>query len=370
VVNERLRYFVKKPGKTRKTFGIVAYYLEGRQKKYSDLPENLAVSLTSINENFLKAIYDVSEAAVLVQELIDKEYKRHGIQRAVLRDSFLSEANSKVFDSYWADEYSSRFLEDEQAMRLKLRKALRLIEPCSIQTSTQSELVVALKKQSKNNGEIRYACDRLNQLLKYLKRDFRLKKPREEIHKVIFITEQELKTITRAMDVPVLVDFAWVLFSTGVRLSEAIALEPSDLIDSDRLAITKQFPKNQKEKPPKSGKTGTVIVAPMGQKSLVRWLALSRQEKVNCRYALYDALEKACLSVKLGRNINPHALRHSHAIYLLERGATLAEVSLQLRNTISVCQKYYIGFEHTAGTLDRLKTLFKNKKSKTKPKAG
>src|SRR5690606_37471806 len=160
-----------------------------------------------------------------------------------------------------------------------------------------------------------------------------------------------------------LVDFAWTLFGTGMRLSEAIAAQTSDL-NKSMLMVDKQMDKNGKVKSPKRDRVGRVIVLDQTLEHVKRWLALPTEERHGLRYNLYTALERACFELNLGKRIGPHDLRHSHAIYLLERGASLTEVALQLRNTVQVCQRYYTGFEHTPGTLDRLHRLVQGGKNK------
>src|SRR5690606_2369405 len=140
----------------------------------------------------------------------------------------------------------------------KLEKALRLIEPLSIYTATKSELAGKLKETCKDNSEIRRTCSALNQLLKYLRRDFRLNKPKPDPVRIEYVTEAELKTLTLKFTDQRLVDFAWALFGTGMRLSEAIAAEPADLNESG-LMVDKQMDKTGKIKSPKRERVGRVI---------------------------------------------------------------------------------------------------------------
>ena len=351
-----MRYFIKRPGKTRRTFAVVCYELQTRQKKaYLKLPSQLAAVVEDVNTKFLNKTYDEPTAHTLLREAIALELRRAGTAVRAIRDQRLSEANQKLLTSYWRDEYLGRELADNgKAMRYKLEQALRAIEPLSLSLASRSELASKLASSVKDVSRRRAVSDRLNQLLKYAKRDFRLTKPKPAYEQVDYVTEQQLASLVGHFDDSILVSLAWTLFGTGLRLSEALALRPADFRRGE-LVVDKQLPLSGELKRPKAGKTGTVAVLPQAVKALEAWLAVN--DKASYRYKLYDALELACSKAKLGKRIGPHDLRHSHAIYLLERGASLTEVSLQLRNTVSVCQRYYTGFEHTPGTMDRLRRL-------------
>ena len=351
-----MHLFVKKPQGTRKSYGLVAYRLKDRKtKEYIELPEHLAEKLASINAGFKSGTYAAHEAEALLAELIQTEYKRQGLKTQVLRNQMIGEANWALLESYWTEVYGSRDLDDEQAMRWKLERALRLVEPLGLATATPQELFAKIKVAAANNSQRRCATDRLNQLLRFAGRPFRLTKPKPEYEKVVFVTEKEFKLLVAKIADKRLADFATVLFGTGARLSEALAMEASDF-NGEKVLIERQLSKAGKLKAPKRQKKGDAMVLTLARPALKRWLVIPTAERAKLRFRLYDAMEAASLAA-LKRRVTPHDLRHSHAVYLLERGASLTEVALQLRNTVSVCQRYYTGFEHTSGTLERLRRI-------------
>ncbi len=167
---------------------------------------------------------------------------------------------------------------------------------------------------------------------------------------------------------PILKDFAITLFATGMRKGEGLAITVED-IRGHYLKVDRQQTKGKINsvigkrgdpitKPPKRGKKGDVLILPFGRKSVRKWAEVEDKEKY--RYSIYDVIEKACIKAfpkNKKKRIGVHDLRHSHAIYLLSKGASFTQVALNLRNTVEVCQKYYTGFSHIDETLETLKRI-------------
>lgn len=348
-----LRYFLIRPKGKRKSFSLVSYILKDRvTKEYQELKPALRAQVASINSQ------DLSQAQkeLLFQELIQTEYKKTGVQSQVLKHSAISQINQKIFERFWTKVYAVKFLVDERSPRYDILKAIRLIEPLSLQVSTELELQNALKKNCKSTKEHRRTVDRLNQLLVFLERDFKLKKPAKGIRKVQYVTEVELKQILNHVENSADRDLILTLFGSGCRKSEALALEPDDY-KNGLLRVNKQLP-NSGLKEPKRGKSGTVIVLPQAREAVARWV--KAEDKVSFRYRIFDVLERACRKAFPGDKskwIGPHDLRHSHAIYLLGKGASLTQVALNLRNNIDVCQEYYTGYAHSEDTAEGLKKI-------------
>lgn len=337
-----IRYFIKKPGKSRRSFALVGYRLEGRKKIYESLKPALRAELVRINSQPLTD----EQKYLLIKAIVKREGPR---ERASL-----SRLNEELFDVFWKEVYEIRYLEDPESPRYGFLKALRAIEPLSIQSAGVAELQIQLKKSLKSNNEIRVATGYLNQILKYLKRDIKINKPKSETRPVDYLTFMEFEQVLLHLDGDMR-DLAMVLFATGLRLSEAFALRAEDFRNGE-ICVTKQQPRDNKIKLPKAHKTGWSLVLPFGIDALMRWLTVPNKTKY--RYMFYGRLIKACELAKV-RPVGPHDLRHSHAIYLLEQGVGLMHIALQLRNHISVCQKHYTGFAHTAGTLDALRAALK-----------
>lgn len=337
------RYFIKR----RKSYALVAYRMSGRSKIYLELPSHLKLELKSINEKFLKGLLTRGQAELLLKEIIRRETPQSS---SALRASMIS-VNRVFFDAFWKDVYGVRYLEDERSAKYDFLKAFRLLEPMSIQTATAAEIQNRLKIRCKNSQEVRRATDRLNQVLKYLKRDIRLNKPKPPMRVIRHITLLDLLVAVKKIEDTILQDLVLVLFASGMRLGEALALEPKDYQNSE-VNIDKQITEHGKRKLPKREKVGRSLVLPCGHEAMLRWVQV--KDKPRYRYKVYDALVRCA-------EVSPHDLRHSHAIHLLSLGASLTQVALQLRNRIEVCQAYYTGFAHKDETIEYLKRVLDKK---------
>lgn len=366
VMEEKKRYSIIRPTESRDRFTLSCYIIEGRKRIYCELPAPIKKQALQINEKYKSGLITNLDAETLLNDVIQNAYKSLNIKHVVLKNSVISEVNQKIFNKFWDKVYKDRYLEDEKSPKYSILKALKLIEPLSIQTATASQLQAKLKDSGVSVPVNRRATDSLNQILRYLNRDFKLNKPKPERTKVKHLTLAEFSKVLHHISDPVLKDFAMTLFATGMRLSEALAVNAQD-IKGSVLNIDKQLrPSGSKnevvDKDPKRGSKGHVVVLPFGKDALKRWA--SRDDKNEYRFQLYPALMKACQKVfpKQTDNqkwLSPHDLRHSHAIHLLSKGANLTQVALNLRNRIDVCQKYYTGFEHTDSSLDGLLKMVK-----------
>lgn len=350
------RYFVIKPSPKRKKFVLVAYRLENRQtKKYLSLAQALRAALSSINEQFLTKVITEAEASLLINGLIEEEYRKNKVLDRVLKNSKLSQINQKIFNQFWAKVYAIRFLADEKSPRYDILKALRLIEPLSLATASPAELLTKLKSTTKNRAEMRRAIDRLNQVIKFLERGFSLPKPPEDMREIQFLTEAEMVRVASLIENKDLRSLTLTLFASGLRLSEALSLGPGDL-SQGQINVNKQLTLEGTLKLPKRGKVGRSLVIEGYLPDVEQWIRV--KDKAQYRTQLFNVLGEACRRAKV-KVIGPHDLRHSHAIHLLGKGATLTQVALNLRNRVDVCQKYYTGFAHTDDTLDGLRLILK-----------
>jgi integrase len=357
-MDENLRYFISKPTKTRKTFVLVCYTLEGRKtRKYQKLDDTTKKHVDVVNRQFKSQVITDAEAHVLLNEIIEKLYRKANVRNMVLKQSKLSVVNQKIFNEFWDKVYSTRILSDEKSPRYDILKALRLIEPLSLATASAKEIQAALKKNCPNANVHRRAVDRINQLVAFLRRDFKINKPPKGIRIVQYLNKSDFDAMLVNITDQDLKDLAVTLFGSGLRLSEALALTENDFTGG-KLNINKQLSKDGTLKLPKRGKVGRSLVLPFAIEAVKRWVMVTNKEQY--RTTLFDVLADACLKTfpkDKSKWIGPHDLRHSHAIYLLGKGASLTQVALNLRNRVDVCQEYYTGFAHTDETLEALKNI-------------
>lgn len=358
------RYYLKRPDSKRKTYSLVCYKLLSRtQKEYLELSDTLKADVLSINQKFKNKEITQIEAETLLTELIKTQYRKSKVQTLILKQTILSDANHKILNRFWLKKYDVKYLEDEASARNDFERSFRALEPLSIQVASQGEIQKQLKKKLVDANRIRRASERLNEVLEFLKRDFKLELPKKPRRAIKHVSKNQLFAIIQHFECSICKDLAVGLFATGARIGEAMALEETDLAGL-QLRIDKQIStKGRTLKLPKREKTGDIAVLEFGLEHLKNWINVRR--KWDHRWHINKELASACKKAEV-KSISVHDLRHSHAIYLLTLGATLTDVSLNLRNRIEVCQEYYTGYAHSEGTLERLKRLTSDTNSEIK----
>lgn len=366
---EDQRYFLIKPSEKRKRFSLVCYILIDRKtKKYIQLTTELEKETDSINNKMLEGIITQNDANILLDDLIQKQYRKYDVLTKVLKDSALSEINQKVFNKFWDKVYKAKPISDKNSARCDILKAIRLIEPLSLNTATADEIQIKLEEKCSGVDEQRRAIVRLKQLLKFLNRDITIHKPAEDFKEIQYLTKPDFDKVLTLIEDSILKDFAMTLFATGMRKSEGLAITPADL-NGHYLRVNKQLSRGQKGrlsgirvepklKNPKRNKKGSVLILPFGLSAAKRWAEIENKDQY--RFKIFDVLAEASKKAfPKNRNkwIGVHDLRHSHAIYLLSQGASLTQVALNLRNTVEVCQKYYTGYAHNDDTIESLRKL-------------
>jgi len=279
---------------------LVCYRPLSRTKKeYVVLPDHLKKDLASINLKVQEKTITAHDAETLLAELIAVQYRKSKVQTTAIKHVVLSEANLKVFAQFWAEKYEIKYLEDESSARYDFQRAFKAIEPLSILAASEPEIQKTLKKNL-TNSQTRRVVDRLNEVLKFLGRDFQLKKPKKARKTVNHVNLTDFSKLCAAIECAECKLMTSALFATGLRLGEAMALTESDL-DGSALSVTKQRTAYglKKIKAPKREKTGDVAVLEVGLKDLKKWIAV--EDKWAHRWHFGTELEKACAVAKVKR---------------------------------------------------------------------
>ena len=199
--------------------------------------------------------------------------------------------------------------------------------------------------------------------------------------------QEEIKALTKAQrqqfleaafrEAPRYYPLFFVLAGTGMRLGEALALQPEDLDASTKtIRISRAFSEDGVLDTPKSGHGRTVEMSESLTQTLLTQELFRRQEKLkygwtelppwffvtkagtpldpaNVRRAMQSLLKKA----KLPLHFTPHCLRHTYASILLAEGVSPVYVQEQLGHaTIELTVSTYGRWlkKRAPGALDRL----------------
>jgi len=261
--------------------------------------------------------------------------------RASVPKVFHSEANKELLRRYWATEYQHRDLVDVKSARNDFERALAAIGKFSLIAATKEQLQGAVAKFAKGNKQ-RRLVERLNTLLKFCSRDFKLHKDRPVRHLVKFVTLADFKILAAQIsDKPtrLLVEAA---FYTGCRAGELFALNDMSLRGTVRLQVLRQVDRDGLLRETKTRRYREVNIIMVGVESVKKWCAF--KDKQGLRHLkLSKIVARACKAAGLPV-ITFHDLRHSYAIHCFSKGLKLKDVADSLGNSVTVCEQHYLGY--------------------------
>lgn len=342
---------IKKPQKRHPKFGLFQKFKSGTKYIYPPQLEviNLQFSTGCISEE--TALKQINS----LKEQLYKERDRHQAKRVYHNE------NTKLVHTYWEIEYEDRDLIDEDTMKSDLMRSVGALGQLSINVASKQEMQKAVNTfyQDKPNLQ-RRAVTRLNQLLKFAGRNFELKKAREERKEVAYLTLNDFEKVAQIIKEEDFKILCWIAITTGLRLGEIFAIE-RPLFRDTYLMVTSQIDSNLSRRDTKNRLKRKAFILPGGQIWVNKWLSLDKNTKDTLRNKNHARiLKKYCDKVfkNQTKQIKFHDLRHSYAIHLLGKGATLAHIAQSLGNTQSVCEKYYTGFVLSDDSLETLVKTF------------
>lgn len=323
-----------------------------RRVKTHEVPQ-----LAKINEDFKAGHLNYEQAYALVKDLRDKQaLKLFGRQEKPIT---LAE-NLKLLDSYWEADYQFRDVVAPEAMRHDLIKSLGVIGSMSLYTATQAQLVTCLSKSGLPANSRRRVILRLNQLLKFARREFTLKMPKEEYLDIKYLNIAEVRQVASHVGGED-GDLILLAFATGCRLGELFGLTEKSVKPTKgrftHLYIGSQIRKNSEKALPKNRRSRTTLMLPIGDAPLQRWLQLSTAERPKRTKLFNEVVYKACVKLwptKTDKHVCFHDLRHSFACEMGRQGRSINEIAQMLGNSPEVCRKYYTGVGLTDENLEAL----------------
>jgi integrase len=152
---------------------------------------------------------------------------------------------------------------------------------------------------------------------------------------VAFLTEKEVKSLIAKADSPYK-ELIGVAFYTGLRKGEIFGLKKSDIRSENTLNVARQIDEKGVERGLKNGKPPRkAFVLPGGMVWVKAWLEIKKD--VNRHKPVSTVCQKLT-------GVRFHDLRHSYAVHLIGKGATLEWVAQSLGHSTEVCERYYAGY--------------------------
>lgn len=152
-----------------------------------------------------------------------------------------------------------------------------------------------------------------------------------------------------------------LMYSSGLRISEACHLRPAD-IDSQRMVIRVEAGKGKRDRYSLLSRRMLDHLRCYWRETRPDggWLFPSKvPEKPICREGVRKVFHKAVAAAGIRKAVTPHVLRHSFATHLLESGTDITVIQALLgHGSVGVTQVYaHVQIEHIAQTQSPLDLL-------------
>lgn len=352
------RIYLKRPNQKRRAFSL---YRQDKNPDGSTKNVTLDVDdLDSLNQQYKQKKLTMLEA----NKIAERIRLRYNIDiGAEEMPETVLQSNLDLLDKYWRYEYSDRYLRCEAAAKNKLLSAVRALGVVDMATASREEISSRIKSLNTPTNIKRTYIQKINQLLKYLNRDIRLRMPREENHDVVFLNDEEFaKVLTHISDDYVRVA-AQVAFYTGCRSSEVMAADVSKIRDKSLFVENQYDLELRKLIRTKNGIVRHAYIFDEGFAAIKEWSKIknyntsikqvSRQFKLACMKAFPHNPDKHC---------SFHGLRHSYAVKLV-RFVGLTLTAQSIGDSIKVTEKYYTGFVLRKESIDMIDMMVRGSNS-------
>jgi integrase len=335
---------------------------------------SIVEALDGLNLSLKNGSLSLHEARLNTQMLIEQLYRLDGVK---FRPPVSHKDNQRIADDYMNTVIKKR--KSKSASKLSARhyvdRAVRAIGEVSLRTDSIETIQEALDAAYPNGDRRqRQLAMYLNCLLKFIGREgIKIEKNRMKPVRIKYLTEDQFSKVVgaiaeldqREINREAFSVFAQMAFHTGMRAGELMGLERQDLIkNKSAIRVMRQVDTLEETDEPKWHKTRVVAVYSEAIQLFDRWIELKSEIPHEVRLRASRILKDAC------RKTFPkspdlwicfHDLRHSFAIRCLEAGLPIQMIARQLGNTVSVCERYYVGFIHTDQTLEDTVKLMNRK---------
>lgn len=263
--------------------------------------------------------------------------------------------NLKVLDLFW-HQYRKRhrnLVDAKGALRI-FQRAIELLGPLNISTCTEYEIQDRLDKAFTGHSNHQKIGGALKSLLRFAKRhDVHLIIDAPKKKEISFLTEEQVIKLADSIKHENLKNLVLSAFYTGMRVGELFYLAEGS-IDGRTITVNKQKKRTGEVTQTKTG-IERKAVALSNTVAILNWargdkILPMRQENIS------HFIRRQSKKV-LGKSIKFHDLRHSYAVYLIQKGAPIELVAQSMGNSVKICERHYSGFQITNVGIETLKRI-------------
>lgn len=351
-MSTRVNFILKKPDAKRRSFSILKRTIKDNKTSYEKVENEAIDAITKAYQDETKPL---ETCILLAKEVLASLYKEiEKTKPKVVHNS----ANRDLLEKFWKDEYDHRDLIDFESSKNDFKRAIEAVGALSLYSATREQLQKEIAKHAKANKQRRLVT-KLNALLKYIKRDVKLRKDRKHQEDVLHLSEPDFKKILPFIQDETIKLLAQVAFYTGCRTGECFAIVPNN-IKSNILQVPFQIDREGNKRDTKNRISRRAFIIEAGRPKVKEWAALDKSDYrgVRASQAVAMACQKAFPNDR-SKWITFHDLRHSYAIHLLSKGVSLSLVAQSLGNSVVVCQQHYAGFTLADESIDAIEATMK-----------
>lgn len=302
-----------------------------------------------------------------LKDILAKQYAHR--DRKKKKAPFMK-GNLALVDKMWAEKYNRRKLRGMKRPESSKHDLVKAAEACGmfpLDTCDLDELADYLDENfAKTPNRLARRITWINSILQWLGRN-KLQATNRVQGKVCYLNADEFTQILPHIRSEQDRMLARIAFYTGARIGEIYFIQERH-VRASTVFLELQMADTQKVKGVfdeitlKNGLSREIFLYKGVKADVTKWSKFTFAERYKTRKRAFSKIiARACIKafgsedpVKI---LTFHDLRHCHAIWLLQAGATITEVAQQLGNSPEVCYRYYSGFELKKESVERLKRL-------------
>jgi integrase len=345
-------YRIYAPSGKHKTFRIIKLFKNGAAESIE------SEALNIVNQGLTSGRLNVGEARDHLEKIRENLYHADGVKTFAI---VFNSDNRKILNDYWEAEYRPRLvnLEDPDTALAELKRSVDAVGAVSLRSGSRNELQTALDERLEGNLH-RRAAAKINQILKFLNRGFKLVQAKEEQIEVKYLTFNECEKLFDSIPNEKIKLLHIAAFATGMRIGELMATESRLYNRSlNTIKVISQIDKKGVKRKTKNGKPRTAYVLPEFKAELERWLEIAPTFNHELRLRMSRYTKSYVARLFPSKDFTFHDMRHCYAIHLLSDGVPLSHVAQCLGDSVPVAEKYYIGFDLSADAISMINSIVK-----------